>query len=220
MGLGRTGTLSLCHALETLGFGPCHHPLVAVADINWGDFGRAARDHCSPQILDNLYQGYVSAVDNTAAMLAEPLYRTFPDAKYILTVRDPAKWTESMRNTILRNVEDTRAIKSKLAEGTATEADKRIFEKLEKVGMFEYDDAFRNTLHKGLLETDTEGAIIRHNQFVMEMIPQEKLLVFNVAEGWEPLANFLGVPVPNEPFPRLNESAEFLKSVAAQKEKN
>src|SRR5919112_3095268 len=49
-----------------------------------------------------------------------------------------------------------------------------------------------------------------HNQAVREEIGPDRLLVFDVKEGWEPLCAFLGVPVPDgEAFPHLNDTAEF-----------
>ena len=44
---------------------------------------------------------------------------------------------------------------------------------------------------------------------VKRTVPPDQLLVFNVKEGWEPLCNFVGVLVPDTPFPRLNDTAQF-----------
>ena len=52
----------------------------------------------------------------------------------------------------------------------------------------------------------------QHNQRVRDMVPKERLLEYKVKEGWEPLCAFLGVEVPDEPFPRLNES-DSIKAV-------
>jgi Sulfotransferase domain len=49
----------------------------------------------------------------------------------------------------------------------------------------------------------------RHNEAVRRRVPPERLLVFDVREGWEPLCNFLGVEMPDGPFPRLNEAREM-----------
>jgi hypothetical protein len=48
-----------------------------------------------------------------------------------------------------------------------------------------------------------------YNESVKAECPKDKLLVFDVSQGWEPLCAFLGVPVPNVPFPRVNDTAEF-----------
>ena len=52
----------------------------------------------------------------------------------------------------------------------------------------------------------------RHNAQVASRVPPNKLLVFNVKEGWAPLCAFLGKPVPNQPFPFVNESAELSRA--------
>ena len=50
----------------------------------------------------------------------------------------------------------------------------------------------------------------RHNEEVRRDVPADRLLVFEVKEGWGPLCSFLGVPVPEgRPFPRLNDAEEF-----------
>ena len=49
----------------------------------------------------------------------------------------------------------------------------------------------------------------QHNQAVRDHVPAERLLEFQVTDGWEPLCKFLDVPVPDTPFPHLNDSAEF-----------
>ena len=57
------------------------------------------------------------------------------------------------------------------------------------------------------------AVFVAHIEEVKRVVPPERLLVYNVAEGWAPLCEFLGVPVPDEPFPRLNER-EFLRAMA------
>jgi hypothetical protein len=59
---------------------------------------------------------------------------------------------------------------------------------------------------------DRETAVAayrRRTEEVRDALPAERLLVFNVAEGWSPLCRFLGVPVPDAPFPRHNLRADF-----------
>jgi hypothetical protein len=49
----------------------------------------------------------------------------------------------------------------------------------------------------------------RHNRAVIAAVPASRLLVYQPGDGWEPLCGFLGVPVPDEPFPRLNDTAWY-----------
>lgn len=211
LGLGRTGTVSLCSALQILGFGPCHHPAQLPVELaQWDKFAKATKDP-SPEFLDEIYSGYVSALDNTAAILAEPLYKAYPNAKFILTVRDPTKWVQSMKKTMIKNIEEYTDREVKVASGTATDAERVLFEQQRELGMIDWADAYHKGYHQCRLLTDPEGELFRHNQYIKQLIPPEKLLVFDVSQGWKPLCEFLGVPEPKEPFPRVNDSAEFEK---------
>jgi hypothetical protein len=49
----------------------------------------------------------------------------------------------------------------------------------------------------------------RHDAAVRAAVPKDRLLVFEAVQGWEPLCGFLGVPVPDTPFPRENSRADF-----------
>ena len=68
-----------------------------------------------------------------------------------------------------------------------------------------------------MADRDTALAVYNlRTQQVREAIPPERLLVFDVAEGWEPLCRFLNVPVPNTPFPHLNLRADFWKALGGE----
>jgi hypothetical protein len=60
------------------------------------------------------------------------------------------------------------------------------------------------------------AAYRRRTEEVCAAIPAERLLVFNVAEGWAPLCRFLDVPVPDAPFPRMNSTEQFWKIVRGE----
>lgn len=49
---------------------------------------------------------------------------------------------------------------------------------------------------------------VQHNEHIRFIVPKDKLLDFQVQEGWEPLCKFLGKPVPDEPFPHANEGRQ------------
>ncbi len=53
----------------------------------------------------------------------------------------------------------------------------------------------------------------RHNEEVKRFVPPERLLVYDVKEGWEPLCRFLGVDVPDEPFPRVNSGDNLVHNI-------
>jgi Sulfotransferase domain len=65
-------------------------------------------------------------------------------------------------------------------------------------------------------DTDSESmkrAFERFNEEVQETVPADRLLVWSVSDGWDPLCSFLGVPVPDTPFPHLNDSKEFAERI-------
>ena len=72
----------------------------------------------------------------------------------------------------------------------------------------------RGTFASGSADSDQMiETMLRHNEEVKASIAPERLLVWNVAEGWEPLCEFLQVPVPEEPLPHINDRKEFLNRI-------
>jgi hypothetical protein len=192
-GFGRTGTLSLKAALEQLGFGPCHHML--------GLFDRPGeiplwRDAAQgkPVDWDAMYEGYRSSVDWPGARFWRELADHYPQSKIILTLRDPDGWYDSARGTIHRAAVDDSPASPVLTEMRAMSCD------VVWDGVF--DGRFTDREHA--LRTFDE-----HVEAVRNRIPADRLLVFEVSEGWEPLCSFLGVPVPAGPFPRSNDKGDF-----------
>lgn len=61
----------------------------------------------------------------------------------------------------------------------------------------------------GDFENNGKRKFDEHNDMVRRLVPADNLLEFTVQEGWGPLCEFLGVPVPDEPFPRVNDSMQF-----------
>ena len=98
-GFGRTGTTSLKAALEELGFGPCYHMTEVFAHPEHADFWTSAW-RGKPVDWEGFLGGYEAAVDWPACTFYEELMEEYPDAKVLLSVRDPERWYESTRNTI------------------------------------------------------------------------------------------------------------------------
>jgi Sulfotransferase domain len=193
-GFGRTGTLSLRGALERLGFGPCYHMIELIEHPDHVDFWERAAAGGEVD-WDEVLGGYRAAVDWPACNFYEPLAARYPGAKVILTVRDPERWYESARQTIFPRI--TRSIAQDQAALLARARMQR------KVVI---EQAFGGDI------TDREHVLAvfrRHIEEVQRKVPPERLLVYDVADGWAPLCNFLGQPVPEEPFPRVNASEEF-----------
>lgn len=197
-GFGRTGTLSLKVALEQLGFGPCMHMLPLLDDAERATLFRKAVDGDRGSLRDAL-DGCRSTVDWPGTFFWRELVEENPQAKVILTVRDPQRWYESVEQTILA------AASRPEPSGDATPATREMIEATVLEGTF------------GGRLADREHAMRvfeEHNAEVRRTVPADRLLEFQVVDGWSPLCAFLDRPVPDTPFPRLNDTAAFQERVA------
>lgn len=195
-GFGRTGTMSLKLALEQLGFGPCHH-MTEVLKTPGAAEPWAAAAGGKPVDWDGVFDGYRSAVDWPAADYWRELAHHFSHAKIILTVRDPESWFRSTQETIFGPI-NTLMSDDASAVGLTMRA--------------------INARHFGGRPNDRAACLAgyeAHNAAVRREVPPERLLVLDVAEGWDPLCRFLGVPAPDTPFPRANSTDEFREHAAA-----
>ena len=194
-GVGRTGTRTLKDALAILGFGPCYHMMDLMQDRSrirhWED-AEAGR----PTDWEALFEGYRSVVDYPGCLYWRELVERYPKAKVLHTSRDPESWWESARATIYQS--STRP----MPDMTPEQLRHRRY----------IDAAIWARMFQGRFE-DKDYAIARvkeHEAAVLREVPRERLLVYSVDQGWEPLCAFLGVAVPDVPFPKLNTREEFL----------
>jgi hypothetical protein len=185
-GFGRTGTESMKLALEALGKGPCHHMKEVLVDSEQIALWRSAAQGDLPE-WEEAFAGYNSAVDWPTAYFWRELSEYYPDAKVLLTVRSADSWYESMTNTIFKTLKastDPASIGLKLiGEGVFGG---RLDDRAHAIAVYEKNIA------------DVQAAFT-----------QERLLTYHLGEGWEPLCQFLGEPVPNIPFPRSNPREQF-----------
>lgn len=194
-GFGRTGTLSLKTALATLGFGPCHHMEEVFANpaqvAHWaGLAGGHGID------LHAAFAGYRAQVDWPGAHVWRELAAAYPEAKVIHSVRPEESWWRSFSATIGKVLVLYPTLPAPAHVRTMLEAAHTL------IGQDTFHGAF----------TDREAALAAYrarNAAVRAAIAPERLLVYDVAEGWEPLCRFLGVAVPDAAFPHLNTTEAF-----------
>ena len=198
-GLGRTGTMTLKAALEQLGFGPCHHMIEVIhhpeQDATW-----LAAVNGEAVDWDSFLAQYRSSVDFPSCHFYKELAALYPAAKIILSRRDPKKWYGSISKTIF---EVTRSIES---DDQPRDTHSQLLMRLMEV-----------TFQGRYDEQHVIAAYERHNAEVVRVIPQERLLVFEPEQGWEPLCRFLNVLIPSVPFPLTNTTEEFQARVAARR---
>jgi len=194
-GFGRTGTKSLQVALQELGFGKCYHMDEVVR--NPGHFRRWAEiTEGGKADWEALFRGYQSGVDWPVSAYYKELMAAYPDAKVILTVREPERWYESFTATL--HAADKRYGKySRLIPAV-----NRFLKGLKKVV---WEGIFQNRVED---KAHTIEVFNNHIEEVKRTVPRERLLIFEARQGWEPLCAFLGVPVPTDkPFPHANDRA-------------
>ena len=194
-GFGRTGTLSLKKALETLGFDKCYHMAEVAAHSEHTALWRAAWRGEAP--WERLFNGYAAAVDWPAAAFWPRLMEVYPQAKVILTVRDAESWYASALRTIFQSMKDGLR---------ATDPERR--ERLRMATEIIVDGTFGGDLD------DKANAIAVYEANVARAqreVPAERLIVFDPRDGWQPLCRAFDLPVPDEPYPRINTTEEFIE---------
>lgn len=191
-GLGRTGTASTKIALEELGLGNCYH------------MGEVLRNPDHPQLWveaaaghrpwKQLFAGYSAAVDYPACCFWRELADIYPDAKVLLTVRDANRWFDSTQATIMSPA---------ILEWLNASPFRAMFEATVWAD-------FGDRIH------DRDFMVPYFEQRIEEIkqaLPSERLLVYEVKQGWQPLCDFLGVPLPDSPFPHVNSREETARLI-------
>ena len=198
-GVGRTGTYSTKLALNELGFGPCHHMEEVLFNMPtqvplWMDAANGKPN------WEAIYNGYNSTVDWPTAAFARELSVAYPNAKFVHTVRSPESWAASYSETIYKLV------------ANKDEAPKEMHNWLDMAARVTEKTGFPGGLDiAGLIK-----AFTAHTEAVKKAVPASNLLMFQVKDGWEPLCEFLDVPVPDKPFPRSNDRGEFWDRVSGK----
>lgn len=185
-GFGRTGTMSLQAALQQLGFAPCYH--MAEVFIHGPEtFAQWEAASAGTPDWDAIFDGYQATVDFPACTHWKALAEYYPDAKVLLSVRDPEKWFQSTQDTIfsppwIDYLETSMA--GKFFTGSV-------------------DGYFDRRMH------DKDYLVQRFRDHVADVqatIAPERLLTYQVQQGWGPLCKFLEVAEPDTEFPRINDT--------------
>lgn len=197
-GVGRTGTYSLKLAINQLGLGPCHHMEEVLVNMPTQLPLWQAAVAGDPD-WQAIYDGYPAAVDWPTAGFHRELYAANPAARFILTHRSLESWIESFSATIYKLISAPEEAPEPMRPWLAM-----VISVISKTGF-----------PAGLDRDGLCVAFEAHIAAVKATIPASQLLVYQVKEGWEPLCAFLGVPVPEGPFPRTNDRSEFWDKVSA-----
>ena len=228
-GLPRSGTTSLKAAMETLGFDPCHHMSVgfhectdASDELNLIDqeiihhpnkslmFAELVTSPASlspaevksrSDRLRHHMSGYRATVDSPGCDVYKDLMKLYPDAKVILSVRDSDEaWYKSFDSTL--GVQGTKRYEYLVYPIPFLRCNEVLWHAITRRWM-------------RLANTDRLGPEVyaAHTKDVQSHVPADRLLTYNVKQGWEPLCEFLNVPVPDVPFPNMSVIHSFIPSL-------
>jgi len=200
-GLGRTGTASLKKALEHLLGGTCHH----MFEVDSAEQARGwhAAAEGNPPDWHEFLADYTALVDWPGASFWPELSEAFPDALVLLSLRPLDEWWESVNATIFRP-----------STPPTEDPDGGALARQEM-----WKSIIRNRFQADT--TDRESSIeaaAAHNQAVIDTVPAERLLIYTPGDGWEPICNALGLPVPDIDYPHTNSREEFLARSAKREE--
>lgn len=200
-GLGRTGTLSLTEALTILGYKPYHY-IDFSHSKEWSDLAKGKAD--SSLVIDAIIDGgYDSVLENPTCEIYTDILERFPDAKVVLTVRDSPEAFERSWKILM----DTMVV----TEQPFSWSFPSFFQWVPLFERLKHVRKFMGTTHLELppgalahgWKDQPDGWLgeqyTKHNEHVIANVPKERLLVFNVKDGWGPLCEFLGCEVPSEP---------------------
>ena len=200
-GFGRTSTLSLKFALEKLGFNPCYHMMEVSQNKDFVKYWAAAAQGNLPN-WDDVFKGYEATVDWPSTTYWKEISDHYPDSKVILSVREPEGWYKSVMNTIY-GPDNRKALAELPADHPRRVMVDRIFD----------------TTFDGKIE-DKDHAISVFNKHIEEVkatVAPERLLVYEVGSGWNPICSFLDLPVPDEDYPKTNSTEDFRKHFPMRK---
>lgn len=215
-GFGRTGTYSTKLALEELGY-KCHHMEAVFTHGQAKQWQAISRGIDVEKNLLDVTDGFTACLDFPTCGYFEDYMRLYPDAKILLTCRDsPEAWVKSANQTIMKVAFD-----NKFSSGLFYHSLKwvPIFGQFIRIGNF-IETNFNKCAVGNFVPKYPENRVQYYEDWyahVRRTVPKEKLLEFNVKQGWEPLCKFLGKPVPNKPFPRGNNTDDFEKRIKMQK---
>jgi Sulfotransferase domain len=194
-GLGRTGTHSLKLALEQLLDGPCYHMMETFGRPDDIPVWHAAVNGADTDWTTFLAE-YVATVDWPAAAFWRELSDTFPDAVVLLSSRSSADaWYRSASDTIFQ-----------ISQRELPPGEVDIFG--SQMAMAK--DMFTNTFTPHWDDpAEAKRAYEQHNADVRAAVDPARLIDWRPGDGWEPICAALSVPVPDEPFPHINTTADF-----------
>ncbi|KAK0937714.1 hypothetical protein LTR29_010715 [Friedmanniomyces endolithicus] len=229
MGYSRTGTMTMQAALEILGIPTWHWVTMAENPPDlamWSDAIEAKFNPSSgkrpfgrPE-FDNLLGYWGACTDQPAVLFVEELVKAYPDAKVVLCERNAYRWFKSYNGTVIDgSANPTIPLAALLDPGFLGQTSRQTnliaryyFNVKHPKGTNSF---FGKKPFFAEWRINAVPTYLAHNEHVKRVTPADRLLLFDLADGWEPLCKFLGKPIPDAPFPRVNETLVVQEKIKA-----
>jgi hypothetical protein len=185
------------------------------------DPGKGVSQEEVDDTLKELLAGYVATTDAPAIFFVEELVRLYPDAKVICTVREPNRWWKSYQE-LINTLDNPLFILLQLVQPTLRYSlawKLAILKRRRKIYPPEFEPLGPRKSLLPLWNSSSNKPIWSdfmeiHSDYLKRVVPKDRLLFFNMKDGWEPLCKFLDVPVPDKPFPHVHDTASMKSSWA------
>lgn len=195
-GRPRTGTMSLKYAIEQLLGGSCYHMYeLYQTPEHVGLWSRVLEGET--HLLTSILDGRCAALDWPASAVWKDAMELFPDAKVLLSKRaSSADWWDSVDQTVWQ------IIRTQNFHFSSDEDEVEAFLKLHQQLTSQFSANWDN-------EKAARTAYSKHIVSVRNTVPREKLIEFEVGDGWEPLCRALDIAAPSHAFPNRNNRETF-----------
>ena len=206
-GLSRTGTTTLRKVIEELGFGPCYNSTELFIRPRGIEFWESLEKEEDVD-FESFFSEYNAIIGFPGYLFHQHLRAQYPDAKVILSYRDPEVWYDDISKTVFESA-SSHVNKSYAKE--ASKIDPYLGDCIERIHGLQLRMLEENYFEGRF--ADKAFAVQRYvewNESIKDIYTADELLVYQVTEGWGPVCEFLGVPVPEDkPYPHLNDPNTF-----------
>uniref|UniRef100_H2ZE83 Sulfotransferase n=1 Tax=Ciona savignyi TaxID=51511 RepID=H2ZE83_CIOSA len=211
-GFSKTGTKSMVAVCNELGYKT--YDFIENFYYLGKDWNRLMSSGGTVEDFKRMYKDVDATVDAPSFHFWEEIHQAFPDAKIILTIRDEDSWYLSLKKQ-MENLDRNIMLKILFS---LTPIGFRMYSFFKNLNRVVYG---HNSSRPRMNLSVSNEMLLRqiykkHNAYVLKAAPKDKLLVYNVKEGWEPICKFLGKPIPNKPFPHKNKSASLYDEMMAE----
>ncbi|CAK8693206.1 unnamed protein product [Clavelina lepadiformis] len=210
-GFSKTGTKTMQAALTELGYNV--YDFVEQYTYLGKEWAKIMTEGGTTEDFRRMFENVDAVTDAPAYYFWDEIHKAFPDAKIVFSMRDEDDWNRSMQRQIVENSTPLMRLLRVVSPSFRGLFNHTANARLVMFGTQLKTSLFKPYERNELLE---RMSYRRHNAHVLQNAPKDKLLVYNVKEGWEPLCKFLGVDVPSKPFPHKNVRGSIVEEVLAK----